>query len=284
MHSRPGRTPTARTRLPAFPEACADTARWQRSQHGGGRGSRCHLWVPPLALRPRGQHTSAEPSRRRVNSSSSIPSTPRCHLGVKTTPRCSSEPPLHGILLCCAAGLSPAMAGLELCPGWTDRQPQEDGQMPTRRRRPQQSSGPLKAKLCTSHSSLGSRKAGGGRGCLKQNPFFAGQQKAWCLCKQPCYSNSSRRPLGSRGNRKTSGEWDLSTLCPGPAAQQCVYTGHGPRTAPLAPQPSSDSHASQHREVGSCRQEGRGTASPQSTTPPRAQGLKLRIWDVQSPI
>lgn len=28
------------------------------------------------------------------------------------------------------------------------------------------------------------------------------------------------------------GEWDLSTLCPGHAGQQCVYIGHGPRTAP----------------------------------------------------
>lgn len=34
------------------------------------------------------------------------------------------------------------------------------------------------------------------------------------------------------------GEWDLSTLCPGHAGQQCVYIGHGPRTAPPAPHPS----------------------------------------------
>lgn len=128
MHSRPGRTPTARTRLPAFPGACADTARWQRSQHGGGRGSRCHLRVPPLALRPRGQHTSAEPSRRRVNSSSLIPSTPRCHLGGErhennpTVQLCGHGTVRHPALLRCRA--EPPTAGLELCPGWTDGQPQ----------------------------------------------------------------------------------------------------------------------------------------------------------------
>lgn len=44
--------------------------------------------------------------------------------------------------------------------------------MPTRRSQPQQSSGPLKAKLCTSHSSLGSRKAGGGERLAESKPFF----------------------------------------------------------------------------------------------------------------